>query len=178
LPLHYLKCFENLEKSGSSVSKILLPHARDPYKDRFYRSIKIFHNITFILFFIFKLEQLACPFIRSLPSFFFTFFVPHFSIKPSINMRLTAATIFFGLVTSSLASPIPDYKHAKRGVLTQQSYDDFQISDGVAGNSVAEVLANFPVRFVLPQNATLSSYPHTNPFRSTPPTSRVSLLPT
>jgi hypothetical protein len=77
-------------------------------------------------------------------------------------MRFIAATILFGLVASSLASPIPDNKHAKRGVLTQQSYDDFQISDGVAGNSVAEVLANFPVRFVLPQNATLSSYLHTN----------------
>jgi hypothetical protein len=148
LPLHDLKCFENLERSAASVSKILLPHARDPYKDRFYRSIKILHNITFDLFL--KLAQLACPFIPSLPSYFFTFFAPPFSIRPSINMRFTAATIFFGFVTSSLASPIPDNKHAKRGVLTQQSYDDFQISDGVAGNSVAEVLANFPVCFVLP----------------------------
>jgi hypothetical protein len=58
-------------------------------------------------------------------------------------MRL--ATILLGLVASTLASPLPASKYAKRGVLTQQSYNDFQISDGVAGGSVAEVLAKFPV---------------------------------
>lgn len=60
-------------------------------------------------------------------------------------MRLTLATVVFGLIASAIALPVPASKHTKRGVLTQQSYADFQISDGVAGNSVAEVTANFPV---------------------------------
>jgi len=60
-------------------------------------------------------------------------------------MRLTAATLLFGLVATIVASPVPATKYTKRGVLTQQSYNDFEISDGVAGNSVAEVLAKFPV---------------------------------
>jgi hypothetical protein len=64
-------------------------------------------------------------------------------------MHFSPATILFGLVASSLASPLPATNHAKRaGVLTQQSYADFQISDGVAGGSVAEVLANFPVSLI------------------------------
>lgn len=51
------------------------------------------------------------------------------------------ATIILSLALSALA--LPTQKRA--GVLTQQAYADFQISDGVAGDALAEVQAKFPV---------------------------------
>jgi hypothetical protein len=68
----------------------------------------------------------------------------------------TPLTIFLSL-TGALAAPIKvDGKRASTGtsaaVLTVQTYDEFNVSGGVAGNALAEVNAKFPVRFpsVLP----------------------------
>lgn len=58
----------------------------------------------------------------------------------------------FSLVASALALPSGVDKrnnHSKgvnrRAVLGVQDYSEFQVSDGVAGNALAEVLAKFPV---------------------------------
>jgi len=58
----------------------------------------------------------------------------------------------FSLVASALALPSGVDKrnnHSKgvnrRAVLGVQDYSEFQVSDGVAGNALAEVLAKFPI---------------------------------
>ena len=49
--------------------------------------------------------------------------------------------------TSALAAPIQLSKKATAaGVLKVQTYDEFNVSGGVAGNALAEVNAAFPVR--------------------------------
>ncbi|KAF9729270.1 hypothetical protein PMIN06_010867 [Paraphaeosphaeria minitans] len=59
-------------------------------------------------------------------------------------MRFSSSAIVSALLaTGALAAPTPLTKRA--GVLTAQSYADFQISDGVAGNALAEVQAKFPI---------------------------------
>lgn len=50
----------------------------------------------------------------------------------------------FALLTPAFSLCTPVQKRAD--LLQTQSYADFQISDGVAGNALAEVAANFPVR--------------------------------
>ena len=65
-----------------------------------------------------------------------------------VKMRFTAAAFVFGLVAISVATPTPSMLATKtkaKRALTSQSYADFQVSDGVAGNALAEVQANFPV---------------------------------
>ncbi|KAJ4289004.1 hypothetical protein N0V90_011346 [Kalmusia sp. IMI 367209] len=58
-------------------------------------------------------------------------------------MRFSASVILSGLLaTGALGAPTG---LKKRGVLTAQSYADFQISDGVAGNAVAEFQQKFPI---------------------------------
>ncbi|KAJ4354310.1 uncharacterized protein N0V89_006044 [Didymosphaeria variabile] len=58
-------------------------------------------------------------------------------------MRFSASVILSGLLaTGAIAAPAG---LRKRGVLTAQSYADFQVSDGVAGNALAEVQAKFPI---------------------------------
>lgn len=53
------------------------------------------------------------------------------------------ATIILSLAVSALALPtLPK----RAGVLTARPYADFQISDGVAGDALAEFQAKFPVR--------------------------------
>ena len=60
-------------------------------------------------------------------------------------MYLKGAVIF-SLLASAFALPTPDGgRKVKRGVLTVQDYSEFQVSDGVAGNALAEVNAKFPV---------------------------------
>jgi hypothetical protein len=65
----------------------------------------------------------------------------------------TPLTIFLSL-TGALAVPIKLSKKAAVGtsaaVLKVQTYDEFNISGGVAGNALAEVAAAFPVRLALP----------------------------
>lgn len=62
------------------------------------------------------------------------------------------ATILFSLIASAIALPTPaDAPEKRAGVLSTQKYADFQVSDGKAGNALAEVQAKFPVRlFSLP----------------------------
>lgn len=55
-------------------------------------------------------------------------------------------TAILFLAASALALPTAQDAHHKRAaVLTKQSYAQFQVSDGVAGNALAEVQAKFPV---------------------------------
>lgn len=61
----------------------------------------------------------------------------------------------FALLTPALSLCTPVQKRAD--LLQTQSYADFQVSDGVAGNALAEVAANFPVRDSLPSPS--SSHP-------------------
>ncbi|KIW65191.1 hypothetical protein PV04_07471 [Phialophora macrospora] len=58
-------------------------------------------------------------------------------------MRFSSTTVLFALVALSAAGPIGLKK--KAGVLTVKPYSEFQVSDGVAGNALAEVNANFPI---------------------------------
>lgn len=67
-------------------------------------------------------------------------------------MYFTKATFILSLAVSALALPITDSEKQRRAatgtsaaVLTKQSYVDFQVSDGVGGNALAEVEAKFPV---------------------------------
>ncbi|CAK7205519.1 hypothetical protein SEUCBS139899_008295 [Sporothrix eucalyptigena] len=54
--------------------------------------------------------------------------------------------LVLAFAASALAMPTQDTKPQKRaGVLTATTYDNFQVSDGVAGNALAEVNANFPI---------------------------------
>ena len=66
-------------------------------------------------------------------------------------MRFSASIILSGLLATALAAPTPKTKTtaaaaaAGASTLTVRSYADFQVSDGVAGNALAEVQAKFPV---------------------------------
>lgn len=61
-------------------------------------------------------------------------------------MHFSASVSLMFLASSAIAAPAALNKRAAAGVLTQQTYANFQISDGVAGNALAEVNAKFPVR--------------------------------
>ncbi|KAI3400305.1 hypothetical protein diail_3686 [Diaporthe ilicicola] len=59
-------------------------------------------------------------------------------------MYIKAAVLF--LAASALALPtVEDALHKRAAVLTNRTYAQFQISDGVAGNALAEVQAKFPI---------------------------------
>jgi hypothetical protein len=61
-------------------------------------------------------------------------------------MRVATVAVLLSVTLSSLAAPISQpVKRASAGVLTAQSYDEFNVSGGVAGNALAEVNAKFPV---------------------------------
>lgn len=62
-------------------------------------------------------------------------------------MHFSTIALFLGLTASSLAAPVPGSANglSKRALLTEQSYADFQVSDGVAGNALQEVNQKFPV---------------------------------
>jgi hypothetical protein len=65
-------------------------------------------------------------------------------------MQFAKIAFFLGLAATSLAAPIAsssEEKRASAGVLKVQAYAAFQVSDGVAGNALAEVNAKFPVSF-------------------------------
>lgn len=66
-------------------------------------------------------------------------------------MRFSDLAIFFSLSVATLAAPIDTIKRASTkatsaSVLTAGDYSSFQVSDGVAGDALAEVNAKFPVR--------------------------------
>jgi hypothetical protein len=56
-------------------------------------------------------------------------------------MYFTKAAIFLALATSSIAAPL----EKRADVLAVQQYAQFQVSDGVSGNALAEVKQKFPV---------------------------------
>jgi hypothetical protein len=56
-------------------------------------------------------------------------------------MRFSASIVLSGLLATAFAAPIANEKRA----LTASSYADFQVSDGVGGNALAEVQAKFPL---------------------------------
>ncbi|KAF2122346.1 hypothetical protein BDV96DRAFT_609256 [Lophiotrema nucula] len=59
-------------------------------------------------------------------------------------MRFSTSFVLTGLLATALAAPTAK-PHKRAGVLTAQSYAQFQVSDGVAGNALAEVNAKFPI---------------------------------
>ncbi|EXJ87095.1 hypothetical protein A1O3_04053 [Capronia epimyces CBS 606.96] len=59
-------------------------------------------------------------------------------------MYFSPATILLGLVALSAAGPVGTKTRVKRA-LTARPYSEFQVSDGVAGNALAEVNAQFPI---------------------------------
>jgi hypothetical protein len=61
-------------------------------------------------------------------------------------MYFSTATILMSILALSSAGPVA--MKSKRA-LTTQSYANFQVSDGTAGNALAEVNANFPVRLLV-----------------------------
>ncbi|KAM0171711.1 hypothetical protein ACHAPF_007958 [Botrytis cinerea] len=66
-------------------------------------------------------------------------------------MRFSNLAIFFSLSVATLAAPTDTIKRASTkatsaSVLTAGDYSSFQVSDGVAGDALAEVNAKFPVR--------------------------------
>ena len=57
-------------------------------------------------------------------------------------MRLSPTTVLLGIFALSTAAPV---NVKTKRALTVRPYSEFQISDGVAGNALAEVNAQFPV---------------------------------
>jgi len=61
-------------------------------------------------------------------------------------MRFSTLTTLLLTLSSSLAAPTTKRATgSSASVLTVQTYDDFSVSSGVAGNALAEVNAKFPV---------------------------------
>ena len=73
-------------------------------------------------------------------------------------MQIPTTALLFGLVATSIAGPIT--KVEARQAVTRQAYADFQISDGVSGNALAEVNAKFPVSIL---SCKMFSTPNTGP---------------
>lgn len=59
-------------------------------------------------------------------------------------MYFSKIAVVLSLAASALAAPTPGAPNQKRA-LTFQTYNDFQISSGTAGNALAEAQAAFPV---------------------------------
>jgi hypothetical protein len=74
----------------------------------------------------------------------FCFSIPLFQLNIKATMHFSCATILLSILALSTAAPAGS-KAKRASVLTAQSYADFQVSDGVAGNALAEVNAKFPV---------------------------------
>ncbi|KAK9779156.1 hypothetical protein AB5N19_06570 [Seiridium cardinale] len=64
-------------------------------------------------------------------------------------MHFSNIIAVLSLATASLAAPTAQ-SQKRADVLTFRPYNDFQISDGVAGNALAEVNAAFPVDLTNP----------------------------
>ncbi|TVY20840.1 hypothetical protein LARI1_G002170 [Lachnellula arida] len=60
-------------------------------------------------------------------------------------MHFSAPLAVFLSLTGTLALPTKRATGTSAAVLTVQTYDDFSVSSGVAGNALAEVNAKFPV---------------------------------
>jgi hypothetical protein len=53
-------------------------------------------------------------------------------------MRCYSAFVLIGLAASVFATPVDNAHRKRAAVLTERAYADFQVSDGVAGNALAE----------------------------------------
>jgi len=85
---------------------------------------------------------------------------------------LKAAFLFLALGISTLAAPRSPSLDRRANVLTTQTYNQFQVSGGVAGNALAEVNAKFPVRALRSAHPPPQPTPSNPiPLRSTNPTS-------
>ena len=71
-------------------------------------------------------------------------------------MHFPTTALLFGLVATCIAGPTRFPGVKARQAVTPQAYADFQVSDGVAGNALGEVNAEFPVRILPCKLATLS----------------------
>ena len=62
-------------------------------------------------------------------------------------MYFSRIATVLAFAATALTAPIEEQteKRAAAGVLTAQSYAQFQVSDGTAGNALAEVMQKFPV---------------------------------
>lgn len=61
-------------------------------------------------------------------------------------MFFSKLAVVLSLAVTSLAAPATSFAPYKRAdVLTFRTYNDFQISNGTAGNALAETNAAFPV---------------------------------
>ncbi|KIW87638.1 uncharacterized protein Z519_11612 [Cladophialophora bantiana CBS 173.52] len=60
-------------------------------------------------------------------------------------MYISSATVLLSILALSAAGPIGVVRSKRANVLTVRPYSEFQVSDGVAGNALAEVNANFPI---------------------------------
>ncbi|KAI1640633.1 hypothetical protein F4809DRAFT_637436 [Biscogniauxia mediterranea] len=62
-------------------------------------------------------------------------------------MFFSKIAVILSVAASALAMPagLEAHKQKRAGVLSVQDYSQFQVSDGVAGNALAEVQAKFPV---------------------------------
>ncbi|KAI5924242.1 hypothetical protein F4810DRAFT_151858 [Camillea tinctor] len=62
-------------------------------------------------------------------------------------MFFSKIAIVLSVAASAFALPanLEAHKQKRAGVLTVQDYSQFQVSDGVAGNALAEVQAKFPI---------------------------------
>jgi hypothetical protein len=69
--------------------------------------------------------------------------------KTIFIMRFSTLALWLSISTSILSAPLPLHSSQKRA-LQSLSYNEFQVSDGVAGNALAEVNEKFPVRFPPP----------------------------
>ncbi|OMP87113.1 hypothetical protein BK809_0007199 [Diplodia seriata] len=81
-------------------------------------------------------------------------------------MHFSTVALFLGLAASSLAAPVSNTANGlgRRAVLQEQSYADFQISDGQGGNALQEVNQKFPVSF--PSDIEMQSPCFSNQHRS------------
>jgi hypothetical protein len=57
--------------------------------------------------------------------------------------------VVLSFALASWAAPTTSY-HKRADVLTFRPYNEFQISNGIAGNALAEVNKDFPVRYTIP----------------------------
>ncbi|TVY39850.1 hypothetical protein LSUB1_G004048 [Lachnellula subtilissima] len=60
-------------------------------------------------------------------------------------MHFSAPLAIFLSLTGALAQPTKRAAATSKAVLTVQTYNDFSVSSGVAGNALAEVNAKFPI---------------------------------
>ena len=53
-------------------------------------------------------------------------------------MRFSSTFILTSLVASVFTAPVDNVNRKRAAVLTERAYADFQVSDGFAGNALAE----------------------------------------